>query len=65
MIGLSHAQLKVVMSATADVPVEKRSQFLERTAPMLGVRGQGHFDDDDVADAVARALTGLSHQPAA
>ena len=41
MIGLSHAQLKVVMSATADAPVEKRSQFLERTAAMLGVRGQG------------------------
>jgi hypothetical protein len=65
MIGLSHAQLKVVMSATADVPVEKRSNFLGRTAAMLGVRGHGHFDDDDVADAVARALTSLSHQPAA
>ena len=49
MIGFSHAQSKVVMSATADVPVEMRSQFLERTAAMLGVRG----DDDDVVDAVA------------
>ena len=64
MIGLSHAQLKVVISATADVPVEKRSQFLERTAAMLGVRGHGHIDDDDVIDA-SRALRGLSHQPAA
>ena len=61
MIGFSHAQSKVVMSATADVPVEMRSQFLERTAALLGVRG----DADDVVDAVAGALTGLSHQPAA
>jgi hypothetical protein len=37
------------MSATADVPVEMRSQFLERTAAMLGVCG----DTDDVVDAVA------------
>ena len=55
MVGLS-AQLKVVMAAAAEVPVEKRSQFLERIARMLAPRGRGHFNDADVADAVSRAL---------
>ena len=47
------------------VPHEKRSQFLERIAAMLRLRGSGHFNDDDVSDVVARALRGMTYQPAA
>ena len=65
MISLSDAQLKTVMAAAAHVPHEKRAQFLERIAAMLKLRGRGHFNDRDVADAVARALNGMTHQPAA
>jgi hypothetical protein len=64
VIALSDAQLKVVMAAASHVPHEKRGQFLERVAAMLAHRGRGHFDDAAVADAVARALTGLAHTAA-
>ena len=33
MISLNDAQLKSVMAAAAQVPYEKRAQFLERIAP--------------------------------
>ena len=36
MVSLSDAQLKTVMAAASHVPIEKRSQFLERIAAMLG-----------------------------
>jgi hypothetical protein len=49
MIGLSDAQLKLVMAAAGGMPVEKRSQFLERIAAMLRLRGRGHFNDSDVS----------------
>ena len=65
MISLNDAQLKVVMAAASHVPVEKRSQFLERVAAILVLVGRHHFDDSHVADAVSRALSGLIHQPAA
>ena len=52
------------MAAAKHVPIEKRSQFLERVGTMLAVHGRDHFDDDAVADAVARALTGMMLQPA-
>jgi hypothetical protein len=65
MIALNDAQLKVVMAAAADVPVEKWSQFLEPIAAMLRLCGRGHFDDADLTDAVSRALNGLIQQPAA
>jgi hypothetical protein len=65
VIGLSDAQLKTVMATAAQVPYEKRAQFLERIAAMLRLRGRGHFNDDDVSEAVARALNGMTHQPAA
>lgn len=65
MISLSDAQLKLVMAAASHVPHEKRSQFLERIAAMLRLRGSGHFNDDDVSDVVARALRGMTYQPAA
>jgi hypothetical protein len=65
VISLSDTQLKTVMAAASHVPHEKRSQFLERVAAMLTLRGRGHFDDADVTDAVSRALNGMTHQPAA
>jgi hypothetical protein len=64
MILLSDAQLKTVMAAASHVPLERRSQFLERVGTMLAIYGRGHFDDDVVTDAVARALTGMTLQPA-
>jgi hypothetical protein len=65
MISLNDSQLRVVMAAASHVPHEKRSQFLERIAAMLVLRGRGHFNDDDVANVTALALTGLTHQSAA
>jgi hypothetical protein len=65
MIGLSDAQLKIVMAAAADVPVEKRSQFLERIVAMLAFRGRGNFTDNDVDDVVKLACVGLVHESAA
>jgi hypothetical protein len=56
-------QLKIVMMAASHVPVERRSQFLERCAAMLKVRGR--FGDDDVMQITTLALTGLTQQPAA
>jgi hypothetical protein len=64
MGSLSDTQLKLVMAAASHVPHEKRPQFLARIAAMVGLRGRGHFNDDDVSDAVARAF-GMTHQPAA
>jgi hypothetical protein len=32
---------------------------------MFNMRGRGHFNDADVTESVARALTGLAQQPAA
>ena len=65
MIGLSDTQLKTVMAAAADVPHEKRSQFLERIAAMLKFRGRGNFSDGDVDDVVKLACVGLVHETAA
>jgi hypothetical protein len=65
MIALNDTQLKLLMAAAENIPHEKRAQFLERIAAMLKLRGRGHFNDDDVSEAVARALNGMTHQPAA
>ena len=54
VISLNDTQLKTVMAAGAQVPHEKRSQFLERIAAMLTLRGRGHFDDADVTDVSCR-----------
>ncbi|MGZ5935455.1 MAG: hypothetical protein ACXWLV_12215 [Rhizomicrobium sp.] len=62
---MSDTQLKTVMAAASHVPHEKRSQFLERVAAMLALRGRGHFSDADVTDAESRALNGLIQQTAA
>ena len=52
-----------VMGAARIVPVEHRSVFLERTAPMLRLRRP--FTDDDVADVVRLASCGLVQTPTA
>jgi hypothetical protein len=56
---LNAAQTKFVRAAASRVPPEKRAQFFQRVSAMLTLRGRGHFDDADVANAVARALSGL------
>jgi hypothetical protein len=61
MISLNDAQLKLVMAAAVQVPIEKRSQFLQRISAMLLLRGRGHFTNDDVDDAVKLALVGMVH----
>jgi hypothetical protein len=53
------------MEAARILPVEKRSVYLQRVAAILTMRGRGHFDDADVSDVAALALTGLAQQPAA
>ena len=65
MIGLSDVQLKVVMATAAQVPYEKRAQFLERIAAMLKFRSRGNFTNDDVDDVVKLACVGLVHEGAA
>jgi len=65
MISLNDGQLKIVIAAASHVPYEKRAQFLKRVAAMLTHVGRHHFDDAHVADAVARALNGFVHEPAA
>jgi Holliday junction resolvasome RuvABC endonuclease subunit len=62
MMSLTDQQLKAVTDAARAVPVEKRDVFLQRIAAMLKFRGRS---DDDIADAVKLALSGLTHQPAA
>lgn len=65
MISLDDAQLNTVMAAAARVPHAKRSQFLERIAAVLALRGYGHFTDGDVDTAVKLALVGVVHESAA
>jgi hypothetical protein len=60
MIALNDAQLKILMTAAADVPPEKRSTFLERVGAMLKLRGM--FSDSDVDEISKLALCGLVHR---
>ena len=62
MISLSDAQLKVVMAAASQVPIENHVFAADRAA--LQRRGR-RFDDGEIAKAVQQALTGLIQQPAA
>jgi hypothetical protein len=40
------------------------SQFLQRVAAMLRIRGYGHVTDSDVQDVAQLATCGLVHQTA-
>ena len=51
MISLSDQQLAVITQAASLLPVEKRSQFLERVGAMLKMRGR--VADEEVAHAHA------------
>jgi hypothetical protein len=42
MLALSDAQMEAVMTAAADLSVEKRSAFLERVAARLKLRDPRH-----------------------
>ena len=58
MLALSDSQMEAVMTAAADLPVEKRSVFLERVVARLRLRGP-NFNDADLGAAIQAALTGL------
>lgn len=63
MFALSDSQMEAVMTAAADLPVEKRSVFLDRVAAQLQRRGR-RFTAADLEKAVRVALTGLIHSVA-
>lgn len=63
MISLSDQQLAVITQAASLLPVERRSQFLERVGAMLKMRDR--VADDDVRQVAELALCGLIQQPAA
>ncbi|HVI14370.1 MAG TPA: hypothetical protein VM822_16000 [Pseudolabrys sp.] len=62
MISLSDGH-RIVMAA-ADLPPKKRVLYLQRLGAMLALRGRGHFNDSDIAEAAKLALHGLIQQPA-
>jgi hypothetical protein len=63
-LSLSDRQLEMVMVASGLLEFDKRAVLLERIAAHLR-RQSGRPRDDDVAEAVRRALQGLRHEPAA
>jgi hypothetical protein len=56
-LALTDNQLAILTTAAADVPLEKRSTFIERFGAVLALKGR--FDDADVADTVRLACAGL------
>jgi hypothetical protein len=60
MVSFSNQQLQTLMTTARSLPVEKRSQYLQRIAAMLELRGR--FSDGDVSEVAALALVGLVHQ---
>jgi hypothetical protein len=63
MISLSDEQLQTVLTAARNVPVEKRSVFLERVAASLQY-GPRRTTDADVERACERVARGLIQQRA-
>ena len=58
MFALKDRQLATVMTAADKLPVEKRGVLLQRVVASLSQRGTG-FNDNDLDDAMRRALVGL------
>jgi hypothetical protein len=58
--SLTDQQMQTIMAGARTLPVEKRSQYLQRIAAMLEIRGR--FSDGDVTEVAALALVGLVHQ---
>jgi hypothetical protein len=65
MISLNDAQLDIVLQAARALPVEKRSDYLQRVAADLLVRHGYRFTDNDVANAAHVALRSLVQNSAA
>jgi hypothetical protein len=64
MLALKDRQLATVMTAADKLPIEKRGVFLQRVVGWLSLRGTG-FNDDDLDEAMRRALVGLIQNSAA
>src|SRR5438552_18830844 len=58
-LGLTDAQLRQLMDASAPLPIEKRALLLERVAARL-THGPAHIADSDVEAAIASAMRGSS-----
>jgi hypothetical protein len=65
MISLSDKQLDILAQAAGALPVEKRSDYLQRVAADLTVRHGFRFTNADVSEAAQAALAGLMQHPAA
>jgi hypothetical protein len=63
MFALSDEQMVAVMDRAADLPVDKRSTFLERIAARLKLRDRPIVLDDDFDKLLRSALTGLIQVP--
>ena len=59
MISLSDKQLDTITQVAAALPVEKRSDYLQRIAADLTVRHGNRFSDTDVSEAAQAALANL------
>jgi hypothetical protein len=65
-LALTDSGLRIVMSAAAGLPPEKRSLFLERVATQVQfLTGGRRPGDADVERAAKLALRGLMQAPAA
>ena len=65
MISLSDRQLDIITQVAAALPVEKRSDYLQRIAAALAVRHGFRFTDADVSAAATAALASLVQHSAA
>jgi hypothetical protein len=64
MVGLTDAQLAVIVDAAKDLPLEKRDLFLRRVGAALSFRGDRRVTDSDVGYVAKLALAGLIQQRA-
>ena len=64
MLALKDHQLANLMAAAGKLPVEKRGVFLQRVVARLSLHGF-RFSDDELDNAVRRALQGLVQNSAA
>jgi len=60
LLGLTDAEMEMVLAAAATLPLEKRSCFLERVIALRAIN-----PDEGAEAALARAMTGLIQHSAA
>ena len=65
LVALDDNQLRIIMTAAASLPPEKRDVFLHRLAALLQRVGGRRPGDADVEHAARAALKGLMQAPAA